>query len=157
MKNLNNIIEKSNCLAEVEISYKTKVKPSERKQIQRSSDSYEIFKEIWNHDNMEHVETSFLLLLNRANKVLGWCKISSGGVAGTVVDKKVVFQLALNANASFIILAHNHPSGNLRPSNADIQITKELKEGGKLLDLHIIDHLILTSEGYFSMADEGLF
>lgn len=149
-------VEKSSCLAEIQISYQTKVKPSERKQIKDSRDCYEIFKQVWNTETIEHIETAIVLLLNRANKVLGWCKISTGGVSGTVIDRKVIFQLALNANASSFILAHNHPSGNLKPSESDIKITREVKEGAKMLDLELFDHLILTSEGYTSMQDEGL-
>lgn len=86
------------------------------------------------------------MLLNRMNKVLGIYLISVGGFAGTVCDPKVVFQAALKTNASSIILAHNHPSGNLKPSDADLQLTEKLKKGGKLLDIAVLDHLILTEE-----------
>ena len=79
-----------------------------------------------------------------------------GSVSGTVVDPKLVFSVALKSMASFIILGHNHPSGNLKPSNADIDLTKKLKEGGKLLDLLILDHIILSRRGYYSFVDEGL-
>ncbi len=154
---MNTTIEKSTCLAEIEVSYKTKVKVIDRKQIHRSTDSYEIFKDLFNPNTIEHVESVIILLLNRQNKVLGWAKISTGGVSGTVVDKKVIFQIALNSNASSFILAHNHPSGNLKPSEADIKITKEVQQGAKLLDLQILDHLIITTDGYYSMTDEGLF
>ena len=146
MKNLN--IEKSSQLAEIEISYKSKVKPSERTKIKDSKQCYEIFKTLFNPDTIEHVESAVILLLNRANAVLGWCKISMGGLAGTVVDKKIIFQLALNANASAFILCHNHCSGNLTPSKSDETITANL-------DLKILDHLIITSESYFSFADDG--
>ena len=148
-------VKKSNQLAECEIVYKSKVKPSDRAKINNSKDSYEIFKTLWNPDNIEHIESAVVLLLNRGNKVLGWCKISSGGVSGTVVDKKVIFQLALNANASAIILCHNHPSGNQSPSGADLKLTKEIKEACKLLDMELLDHIIITSEGYTSLQDDG--
>jgi DNA repair protein RadC len=154
MENLT--IQKSSCLAEIQVSYKTKVKPSERQKISSSKDCQEILNNVFSEDKIEHVEEFVILCLNRQNKVLGWAKISTGGLTGTVVDPKVVFQIALNANASALILSHNHPSGNLKPSQEDINITKKLQEGAKLLDLQILDHIIMTSEGYFSFGDEGL-
>ena len=92
------------------------------------------------------------MLLNRANKVLGIFEVSSGGSTGTVADPKLVFAAAIKANACGIILAHNHPSGNLQPSQADIDLTKKMKEGGKLLEIQILDHVIITTEGYYSFA-----
>lgn len=123
-------------------------------QITSSRDAEKIFRLLWS-DNMTYKEEFEILLLNTANKVLGISKISEGGVAGTVVDLKIVFQTALNANASSIILAHNHPSGNLKPSDQDITLTKRIVEGAKLLDLKVLDHLILTYESYYSFSDEG--
>lgn len=149
-------IEKSNCLAEVQLTYKTKVRASDRPKINDAGDAYNILKKCFDEGTIEHVETFVLLMLNRANKVLGWAKISTGGLSATVVDPKVIFQLALNANASGVILSHNHPSGNLKASEQDIQITKKLQEGAKLLELQVLDHLIVTSEGYLSMSNEGL-
>ena len=96
------------------------------------------------------------MLRNRSNKVTGIFTVSQGGIAGTVADPKLIFACALKAAASGIILAHNHPSGALQPSQADIQLTKKLADGGKLLDIQVMDHLIMTSEEYFSFADEGL-
>ena len=96
-----------------------------------------------------------MLLLNRANKVLGYVLLSLGGTAGTVVDPKVIFQAALKTNAHGIILCHNHPSGNLTPSSQDISLTKQLRDAGKFLEIALLDHLILTTEGYYSFADEG--
>ncbi|MFT5383884.1 MAG: DNA repair protein RadC [Saprospiraceae bacterium] len=84
-------------------------------------------------------------------------KISSGGMAGTVVDAKIIFRKALeNGPASGIILAHNHPSGNLKPSQADIDITKKLKKAGETLDINVLDHLIIAGQSYYSFADDGL-
>ena len=97
-----------------------------------------------------------MVLLNRNNRVLGVAPISSGGVSGTVVNPKIIFSIALKANASQIIVAHNHPSGNLKASNSDISITKRLKEGGRLLEIDVYDHLIITNYGYLSFADDGL-
>lgn len=101
-------------------------------------------------------EEFWVILLNRANKVLQKILISKGGQSGTIADPKIIFKSALEGNAANIILAHNHPSGNLKPSQADIQLTKKLQEAGKLLDLQILDHLIFAERSYFSFADEGL-
>lgn len=97
-----------------------------------------------------------ILCLNRANKVLGWAKVSQGGLSGIVADPKVIFQIALKSNGSSLILCHNHPSLNLQPSEADIHLTRKLKEAGLMLDLPVLDHLIVSSEGFYSFADEGL-
>ena len=96
------------------------------------------------------------MLLNRANKVLGIYEVSTGGMTGTVADPKLIFVAALKAGACNIMLVHNHPSGNLKPSKQDEQLTYKIKEGGKLLDIVLLDHLIISNEGYFSMQDEGL-
>ena len=101
-------------------------------------------------------EEFWIILLSRANKVLHKVLISKGGQAGTIADPKIIFKAALEGNAANIILAHNHPSGNLKPSQADMQLTKKLQEAGKLLDLQVLDHVIFTERSYFSFADEGL-
>jgi DNA repair protein RadC len=101
-------------------------------------------------------EEFWIVLLNRANVVMRTEKVSSGGVAGTVADPKMIFKTALEHLASSIILVHNHPSGNRQPSGADISLTKKLKEAGTFLDLPVLDHLIYTDLGYYSFADEGL-
>lgn len=101
-------------------------------------------------------EEFWVIMLNRANVVMRQEKISSGGVAGTVADPKMIFQQALEKLASSIILVHNHPSGNRQPSAADILLTKKLKEAGNFLDLPVLDHLIYTDRGYYSFADEGI-
>jgi DNA repair protein RadC len=101
-------------------------------------------------------EEFWVLLLDRANKVMARRRVSEGGVAGTVVDAKRVFQPAIELLASGIVLCHNHPSGNLQPSQADIDITKKLQEAAKALDIAILDHLIIAETGYFSFGDEGL-
>lgn len=101
-------------------------------------------------------ETFMLLLMNRANKVIKKINISEGGVSGTVADPKKIFKFAIENNASSIIIAHNHPSGNLKPSNSDIQLTNKIKSGAEHLDISLLDHLIIGDEKYFSFADEGL-
>jgi len=142
-------------LAEIQVSYRTTVKASERRKITNSKDSESVFREIWS-DSMELKEEFYILLLNRANKVLGWYKVSEGGMSGTVVDPKLIFSTALKGLASSIILSHNHPSGNLKPSEQDITLTKRLKQAGDLLEIPVLDHLILSNEGFYSFADEGM-
>jgi DNA repair protein RadC len=100
-------------------------------------------------------EEFWLLLLNRANQVVTRCQLSKGGVTGTVVDPKMVFKLALEHLATGIILCHNHPSGNSQPSEADIRLTRKLRDAGTLLDIHILDHIIIAGMNYYSFADEG--
>lgn len=148
-------ITTSNELAEVQLKYRPKVKPSNMKQVRNSGHVNEILRSIWSED-IEYREEFVILLLNKNSKVLGWCKISTGGIGKTIADPKIIFQCALKTNASAIILAHNHPSGNILASESDKLITKKLKSAGKLLDIEVLDHIILTCEKYFSFKDEGL-
>lgn len=141
-------------IAEVYISYSSKVKACDRFRISGSKDAAIAFRSIW--PAYEHIEFIYMLMLNRQNQVLGCHQISKGGMTGTVVDVRVVFQVSLKSCATSIILGHNHPSGNLEPSDADKKITRQLKEAGALLEIPVIDHLILTSDGFLSMADEGI-
>ncbi len=141
-------------VSEVELTYKSKVKPSDRPQIISSQNAYDILLQHWT-DQIEFQEEFNILLLNRANRVIGFFNVSKGGQSSTVVDAKVVFAAALKGCCHFLVLAHNHPSGNVHPSLADIQLTKKLVEGAKLLDLKVIDHLIVTPYNYYSFADEG--
>jgi len=117
------------------------------------------------HDAFQHLQADFkdlnheefwMLLLNRANHVKSKHLISKGGQSGTVADPKIIFKTALENQAAYIILAHNHPSGNLKPSNEDIKLTKKMVEAGKFLDLLVVDHLIITDRSYYSFCDEGL-
>jgi len=101
-------------------------------------------------------EEFWLLMLNRANLVIKKEIISRGGVSGTVVDNKLIFKTAIEQHASTIIICHNHPSGNLQPSDADVKITKSIKEAGKIMEIPLADHLIITDSGYYSFADEGI-
>jgi len=142
-------------VAEIKLSYENKVKPSEMKKIGGAKDCYETFIATWDQGKIEFVEQFKIMLLNRANKVLGICEISTGSVSGTLVEPRLVFAAAVKANASGIILAHNHPSGNLKPSRADELLTEKLRKGGELLDIVVLDHLIVTTEGFYSFADEG--
>ncbi|MGK0387319.1 MAG: DNA repair protein RadC [Maribacter sp.] len=124
----------------------------ERPQIRSSKDAYHVLAPLIM--DLPH-EEFWILLLNRANKVIGRERVSIGGVAGTVVDAKIIFRKALEMLASGIILCHNHPSGNLSPSHADLEITKKLKRAGETLEINILDHLIIAENEYFSFADEG--
>lgn len=144
-----------NEVAEITLAYRPKVKASQRPKVNCSRQVYEVLLRFWNQDALEFIEQFQVMLLSRGNRVLGICTISSGGTAGTVVDPKVVFAAGLKANASSIILSHNHPSGNLQPSEQDTRLTRRLVEIGRALDLPIVDHIIIGSEGYFSFADEG--
>ncbi len=143
-------------IAEVELIYRSKVKASDRPKITHSGDAYVIFKNNWDQNKFELQEQFKVMFLNRANKVLGIYEVSTGGMTGTVADPKLIFAAALKGAACGIILAHNHPSNNLKPSISDEQLTTKIKEGGKLLDIKLLDHLIISSEGYYSFADEGL-
>jgi DNA repair protein RadC len=143
-------------VSEVQLTYKNKVKASERKKITCSRDAYKIFMDNWNPEIIEFVEEFKILLMNRANAVLGILEISKGGISGTVTDVRVIFQAAIKGNASGIIAGHNHPSGNLNPSESDTRLTQKLKEAGNLMDIQLLDHLILANEGdYYSFADNG--
>lgn len=127
--------------------------PKEKPIITSSRDGFNVIAPLL--VDLQH-EEFWILMLNRANQVIRRENISTGGVAGTVVDAKIIFKRALDFSASYLILCHNHPSGNLRPSQADISVTKKLKEAGNVLDIKILDHLIVSDRGYFSFADEGI-
>ena len=142
-------------MTEIEVSYRNKVPYKDLIKISSSASAADYFRKVWS-DRLDHVEEFRILCLNRANKVLGWACISQGGMSGTIADPKVIFQIALKSCASSIILGHNHPSGNLKPSESDLRLTKKLKSAGVSLDLPVLDHIILTSEEYFSFADDGL-
>ncbi len=142
-------------VAEINVTYRPKFKASERPKVGSSKDLYSILFNNWDLNKIELQEQFKIVLLNRANKVLGIYEISTGGMSGTVADPKLIFATALKACASSIILSHNHPSGNLKPSSADLQLTQKIVKGGEMLDIAVLDHIILTSEGYYSFADEG--
>lgn len=127
--------------------------PRRKHKITCSNDAFEILSP--NLNDLHH-EEFWMLLLNRANQVGNCLKISSGGMTGTVADPKIIFQTALSHNAVGVIMAHNHPSGNLKPSQADIALTRKLVDAGKLLEIAVLDHLIISDQGYFSFADEGM-
>ena len=146
-----------NKVEEIGLVYKTTIKASERPVIKSSQDVYKLLLDNWDKDTIELFEEGKIILLNQANRVLGLYSLSKGGITGTVMDPKLIFTAALKRGACHIILSHNHPSGNLKPSKADEDLTAKIKAAGKLLDITVLDHVIISSEGYFSLADEGLF
>lgn len=125
----------------------------EKPRVSGSRDCFNILKP--HLQDLPH-EEFWIILLNRANRVIRKYQVSQGGVAGTVADPKIIFKVAIAELASGIILAHNHPSGNLTASQADIELTRKIKEAGKLLEIQVLDHLIVAGQKYFSFADEGM-
>ena len=123
--------------------------------ISNSEDAHKLLRENWNTNTMQLQEEFKVLLLDRASHVLGVYHMSKGGVSGTVVDIKLLLAAAIKSNASGIIIAHNHPSGNLKPSESDIKLTEKIKEACSILDIELLDHLILESHLYYSFTDEG--
>ncbi len=142
-------------VAEIQLTYKSNVKPSARPKISTSRDAFDILKQYWDDSKIEFIEQFKVMLVNRTNKVLGIFEVSSGSSTGTVADPKLIFVAALKANACGIVVAHNHPSGNLAPSRSDIDLTQKIKEAGRFLEIQLLDHLIVTPDSYYSFADEG--
>ena len=134
----------------------TKVPAKERPQITCSLDAVSLFRELYSSDEMETKESFYILMLNRANRVLGWHLVSVGGVSATLVDPKIIFCVALNSLACGVILCHNHPSENTEPSKSDIDLTRKLIQAGKILEISVLDHIILApGNEFYSFADEG--
>lgn len=125
----------------------------DKKIIRSSHDAYQIARTFLT--DISH-EEFYVILLNRANHFIGKCQISKGGITGTMADTRLIFRSAIEVMATGIILCHNHPSGNLNPSDEDIKLTKRVCDSGKLLEIPVLDHLIVTDDGYFSFADDGL-
>jgi DNA repair protein RadC len=144
---------KSDC---PEIELKLKRGEAKKMQIKTSNDGYKALKFFFDQDTIELTETFIAIYLNRANNTIGWLKVSTGGLTGTVVDVRIILGTALKAAACAVILAHNHPSGNVHPSQQDIDLTRKIKEAASFMDITVIDHLILNDENYYSFADEGI-
>ncbi|MDR2955792.1 MAG: JAB domain-containing protein [Prevotella sp.] len=140
---------------EVKLSYKTKQKASERPKVLSSESVYKVLLNCFDTDTIEFREYFKVLLLNRANQILGVFNVSEGGIAETVVDIRLILQSAILSNASGIILCHNHPSGNINPSQSDNIMTGKIKEACKIMDISLLDHIIITPDRYYSYADEG--
>lgn len=139
----------------ISLSFDKKVKKSELFQITNANDAYTVFQSVFSKDTFDWKEEMIMLCLSRGNKVLGYYKVSSGGIAGTICDPKIIFTVALNCSASYIIIAHNHPSGRIEPSAADRSLTKSLKEAAKLLGMGLVDHIIMGEDAFYSFADDG--
>lgn len=159
MKTENNLSQQEkdwSIVSEIVLVYRPALSPSKRPQIKDARESYQLLLTKWNRDTIELFEEFKIILLSSANRVLGICPISVGCVNGTMIDVRSIFGRALKANATRIILAHNHPSGNTEPSTTDRITTETIVKAGILLNLPVADHLIITINGFFSFADEGL-
>ena len=141
-------------VTEIQLSYR----PTNRlgPVIASSQDAYEELLKWFPEDTLSLQERFVVLYLNRANRVLAAYEVSRGGLTGTVADPRLILSTALKLASVGILVAHNHPSGSLKPSQADVQLTEKIKDGGKLLDIQLVDHLILRSDEYYSFADSGL-
>jgi len=148
-----NVMGKLNEICEVEVVYKRPA-ISSMESIKGKEDIVEVFRKLITEEKIDFKEFFMVALLSRNNHFLGVSKISTGSTNGTVVNIKEILQLAIKTNSSAIILGHNHPSGNLQPSDCDISITRKIKEVCKLCDITLLDHIILTSEGHYSFIDE---
>lgn len=147
------MINPTNEIAEIKVSYNSVSTPEVK--ITSVQKAAEILLSTWDKDTIELQEEFKVIFLNRANLVLGIYPLSKGTTSGTLVDVKLIFGAALKSNASGIIITHNHPSGNLKPSDADIELTKKIKKCADFLDITLIDHIIVTKNGYFSFSNEG--
>lgn len=143
-------------VSEISVSYRPKFRASQRPKITSSREAFDILMDKWDLDRIELQEQFKIVLLSRANRVMGIYEVSSGGISGTLADPKLIFGTALKCCACGIILVHNHPSGNLVPSQEDIALTRKLKSAADLLDIQLHDHLIICSDGYYSFADDRM-
>ena len=140
-------------VAEIKVSYSTN--QVDKIKLTNCAEVFEFILSKWNMDIIEFQEECKIILVNRANFVLGIYDLSKGGITGTVVDIRVILSVALKCNASGIIPVHNHPSGNLKPSEADRKITRKLKDACDLMEINLIDHLIISRYGYYSFTQDG--
>jgi|LakMenEpi03Aug12_release.lakeMendotaPanAssembly.Ray.scaffolds.fasta_scaffold1026397_1 DNA repair protein RadC len=143
-------------LNEIEIRYRRKPIQQEVRRIQNSSDAIALLRLLYDKNRIHYQEESIAIFLNRNNDVLGFQKLSSGGLTGTIVDARILFSIALKTLSSGIILSHNHPSGNLKPSSQDVSLTHRLKKFGNMIDVCLLDHIIVDDTfNYYSFAEEG--
>ena len=144
----------NNRIAEIQVSYSHVVEKKDRISIRSPQMAVEVFRHMWDEELIDLIEHCYLLLLSRSNHVLGVVLLSKGGINCTIVDPKVIYGIALKSAASAIIIAHNHPSGNRIFSKPDIVLTKKLVEAGRLLDIALLDHIIMTKDSYASYCEE---
>src|SRR5215831_12705018 len=139
-------------VAEITVSYKP---AAEKKPVIVSSlDAFNLLRDLYSPDTICLQEQFSVLYLNRSNKVIGYYRVSVGGITGTVADPRLILGVALKCAASSIILCHNHPSESIKPSLQDEELTKKIKEAAKVMDIQVMDHLIITPTQYYSFADE---
>jgi DNA repair protein RadC len=143
-------------ISEIEIRYNPKIPALRKAQIKSSNDAYRQFMILLDEHNMNIKEEAAVLFLNRGNRVIGGYKISVGGITGTVVDIRIILGFALKCFATGIIICHTHPSGELKPSKADMKLTDQLNLACKIMEITLHDHLIITTESYYSFEDEDL-
>ena len=143
-------------VAEIELVYKTLIKPSDRTIIRDSNDMYRMFLQFWDPNKINLLEQFKAAYLNQAKQVVGIYNLSTGGINSTVADSRLILKGGLDLCATTMIICHNHPSGNLQPSEADNILTEKIKLAGNNQDIKLIDHLIITPYGYLSFADEAL-
>ena len=124
-------------------------------QIKCSQDCADLMRKIWDCDSLPIYESVICIFLNRQNRTLGWYKVSQGGLTGSLIDVRLILSIALSCLATGIVIAHNHPSGGLQPSDADKDITKRLRDSANIMDISVIDHIILTETGHYSFSDEN--
>jgi DNA repair protein RadC len=143
-------------VSEISVSYSTRINTEDRITVCNSQTAHRVFYHVWDLDKMELQESFKVMLLNRRNQVLGVVTIADGGIAHAQVDIRLLLGVALKAAAVNIILAHNHPSGAAYPSNPDKALSQKIFEAASLMDITVLDHIILTHDGYFSFTDDGL-
>lgn len=141
-------------LPELTIKLSHKVPMNDRPTVTCSSDAYNILRPLYPDEQIEHVEFCFAMFCNSKGKVIGYHMISKGGIDATHIDIRVIFQFALLANATSILVSHNHPSGNLQPSRSDDAFTKKLSDACKIMNFTLVDHIIVSRDGYYSFADD---
>jgi DNA repair protein RadC len=155
--NNTNIITMRTKVNEISISYTQKIKNNNRQRLNSSVEVANYLRSLWNPDTISIYESFVVLMLNNSNRVNGFYTLSTGGINATCADIRILFAIVLKSLSTGIILAHNHPSGNLNPSESDINLTQKVIKAGKLFDIKTLDHIILIPENnYFSFADEGL-
>jgi DNA repair protein RadC len=142
-------------IQEIELKY-TATKRTTQNRIITAQQSYDTFMKLWNQDTIELYEEFKILYMNRYNHIIGVYNHSKGGISGTVADVRLIIGMALKCAASAIILAHNHPSGNKNPSEVDIQLTRKIKECCETFDIILLDHIVLTSDDFYSFKENGL-
>lgn len=142
-----------NTMPEITIKYKKSRAISV--QIKGSSDTAEVLRKMYDADTIEYCETAIVIYLDNANQTLAWQKIGIGGMTGVVMDPRTIFSTALKIGACALILSHNHPSGNKKPSHADAEMTRTAVQAGKFLLIKVLDHIIITANDYYSFADNG--